>query len=306
MSKINLHILKSNYHILVEIQSEAKGSKIDMMMVNSYKSTVILELIYDTLYYCTWFVLDGNVLQILGYSDILSYALNKTSLSATMWSDQPGKIRVCTFSWWRSTGTRTWVLMILPPILVNALRCCGWITSSMMVKMRMGNQPGTTAMLSIVSLSIGITGPRVLLISFLTILVPFSLSVITLVTLLVKVVFWEYLTCWHVVKSLSNDDHDDYKVNMPSKSLMASDDYHKHYLNLIQKQLLEQGSQNVCFYSWLIKVSLTIMCTLHRQYHIAVLSDLTTIINWPGRQVQFGLVHPQGPTPLTATAGNWD
>ena len=69
---------------LAEIQSEARGSKIGMMKVNSYKSTVILELIYDTLYYCTWLVLDGNALQILGHSDILSNALNKTSLSATM------------------------------------------------------------------------------------------------------------------------------------------------------------------------------------------------------------------------------
>ena len=55
---------------LAEIQSEARGSKIGMMKVHSYKSIVILELIYDTLHYCTWLVLDGNVLQILGHSDM--------------------------------------------------------------------------------------------------------------------------------------------------------------------------------------------------------------------------------------------
>ena len=46
LSEINLHILKGNYHIFSRIQSEARGSKIGMMKVYSYKFTVILESNY--------------------------------------------------------------------------------------------------------------------------------------------------------------------------------------------------------------------------------------------------------------------
>lgn len=61
----------------------------------------------------------------------------------------------------------------------------------------------------------------------------FPLPAITLITLLVEVVFWEHLTSQYIVKSLSNDDCNDYKAKMSSISLMAADTYQKHFLNLI-------------------------------------------------------------------------
>ena len=101
-----------------------------------------------------------------------------------------------------------------------------------MVKMGMGNQPGTTAMLSIMFLSSGVTAPIALFPNNFGPLFP--LLAITLITLLVNVVFWKQFK--HVGKLLSNDDCGD---KMSSISSMAVNDHLKHYFNLIQKQLSE-------------------------------------------------------------------
>ena len=114
---INLmSFLRETLIYLPEIQPEAMGSKISMIKINSYKFNVFLGNNYHIFTKNTargqgqkdWYDQDKSnvflksnyhIFTIMISLDNLSYALIKTSLSATMWSDQSGKIRVSTFSW---------------------------------------------------------------------------------------------------------------------------------------------------------------------------------------------------------------
>ena len=113
---INLiSFLRATVIYLPEIQPEARGNKISMIKINSYKSNVFLENNYHIFTRNTargmgqqdWYDQDKSnvflksnyhIFTIMISSDNPSYASLKTSLSATMWSDQSGKIRVSTFS----------------------------------------------------------------------------------------------------------------------------------------------------------------------------------------------------------------
>ena len=53
---------KAIYHIFTRNMASGQGKQYSIMSVNSYKSLVILKLIYDTLYY-TWLALDSCVVE---------------------------------------------------------------------------------------------------------------------------------------------------------------------------------------------------------------------------------------------------
>ena len=82
-----MFFLRAIITYLPKIQPEARGSKIGMIKINSYKSNVFLKSNY-------------HIFTIMISSDNPSYALIRASLSVTTWSDQSGKIGVPTFSWW--------------------------------------------------------------------------------------------------------------------------------------------------------------------------------------------------------------
>ena len=74
--------LKSNYHIFTINTARGQGQQ---NWYDQDKSNVFLKSNY-------------HIFTIMISADNLGYALIKTSLSATMWSDQSGKIRVSTIS----------------------------------------------------------------------------------------------------------------------------------------------------------------------------------------------------------------
>ena len=74
--------LKSNSHIFTRNTARGQGQQ---DWYDQDKSNIFLKSNY-------------HIFTIMISSDNLSYALIKTSLSAAMWSDQFGKIRVSTFS----------------------------------------------------------------------------------------------------------------------------------------------------------------------------------------------------------------
>ena len=80
-----MFFLRAIITYLPKIQPEARGSKIGMIEINSYKSNVFLKSNY-------------HIFTIIISSDNPSYTLIRASLSVTTWSDQSGKIGVPTFS----------------------------------------------------------------------------------------------------------------------------------------------------------------------------------------------------------------